>query len=200
MAETHERLSILGPFNLDFSSLPSKQPHPGNQEAFRIRVQFPWQRTPQCSIKLEITKDEEVVSPPVFRLLIHDYEEEIKVELLCYSLEEILAEKLRAILQARRKLEEKGWGARARDYYDLWKILSLSKKEINFSAIPDIFRRKCQIRGVTFAEVGDFFPPVLISEIKKNWEGGLKEVVASVPPFQIVREELESALREIFEF
>jgi predicted nucleotidyltransferase component of viral defense system len=47
---------------------------------------------------------------------------------MVYPLAEIVAEKLRALLQSRQRLQARGWGASrvCRDYYDLWKVLNLT--------------------------------------------------------------------------
>jgi len=58
------------------------------------------------------------------RKVIHDYGEPVEADVQVYALEEVIAEKLRAILQHRRMLEERLWSrSRARDYYDIWRIL-----------------------------------------------------------------------------
>ena len=50
----------------------------------------------------------------------HEYGEPLSAELQVYSLEEIVAEKLRALLQQAKMFERHGWSrSRARDYYDL---------------------------------------------------------------------------------
>jgi hypothetical protein len=46
-------------------------PHPAGQEAFRVLVQFPWQSSPLCSVKMEITVDEPLVLPVTHRRRIH---------------------------------------------------------------------------------------------------------------------------------
>lgn len=49
---------------------------------------------------------------------LHDYGEPLAAELVVYSLEEVVAEKLRAILQQLERLDNLDWMRnRARDYY-----------------------------------------------------------------------------------
>ena len=60
-----------------------------------------------------------------------------------YKLEEIIAEKIRAILQFAAKLHERGWGrSRARDYYDLWRIFKEYRDYINLDIIPSMVLQK----------------------------------------------------------
>jgi hypothetical protein len=72
-------------------------------------VRFPWQSQSLCSLKIEVTTDEPLLSDVVERSLIHGYDEELECTLLCYSLEEIVAEKLRATLQMQARLAARGW-------------------------------------------------------------------------------------------
>lgn len=41
-----------------------RDPHPGGQEAFDIRARFPWHRTPQTNVMVEIATDEKLLLPP----------------------------------------------------------------------------------------------------------------------------------------
>ena len=68
---------------------------------------------------------------------------------MVYSLEEIIAEKLRAILQHARKLEERGWSrSRARDYYDLWRILGAYRLQLDLADFAPFLREKCSKRDI----------------------------------------------------
>ena len=76
-----------------------REPHPGGQEAFVIRARFPWHSRPQTRVMIEITMDEDVILPAGWRQVIHNYGEPLNAQVKVYSLEEIVAEKLRALLQ-----------------------------------------------------------------------------------------------------
>src|SRR5262252_8787286 len=67
-------LDVHGPFALRMERYVLRDPHPGGQEAFIVRVQFPWHRDPHCRIKLEITHEEPVMMAPDSRSLIHGYD------------------------------------------------------------------------------------------------------------------------------
>ena len=60
-------------------------------------------------VKVEITIDEPILWPVAQREIMHEYGEPLKVEVSTYSLEEVVAEKLRAILQQLDQLESRGW-------------------------------------------------------------------------------------------
>jgi uncharacterized protein len=85
-----------------------KDDYPFEQEAFKVRAQFPWHREPLISAKIEITMQETVLFPPMTKQIIHSYDEKIDTPIQTYSLEEIVLEKLRAILQKAKKLHEEG--------------------------------------------------------------------------------------------
>ncbi len=80
-------LSSYGPFNLQWERYLECNSHPQGQEAFTVRVQFPWQQSPLCRIKLEITHDEPVILPPDSRPLIHGYGESLPIDVRSYCLE-----------------------------------------------------------------------------------------------------------------
>jgi len=46
VSQTARRLSSHGPFNLQWERYLERDPHPQGQEAFTVRVQFPWQQSP----------------------------------------------------------------------------------------------------------------------------------------------------------
>ena len=74
-------------------------------------------------IKFDISSYEKIALPLQINNLIHNYSDSIdcKIQVLCYSLEEILAEKLRSIIQR----------TRARDLFDIVKIVLSEKIPIN---------------------------------------------------------------------
>ena len=102
-------LDEYAPVELRCERYAEKDAHPGGQEAFIIRGRLPWQKEPLTRIIIETAMDEKLLKPPVRRRIIHEYGEPIDADVLVYALEEIVAEKLRAILQHIAKLEERGW-------------------------------------------------------------------------------------------
>jgi uncharacterized protein len=165
--------------------------HPGGQEAFDIRARFPWHRAPQAHVMVEIAVDERLLKPPLRRAVLHDYGEPLNAQVSVYSLEEIMAEKLRAILQHVRALERRGWvRSRARDYYDLWRILGAYRTQLDLTGFPAFLRKKCAIRDVTFTGPESFFPPAMLAIVEKTWEQWLGPLVPGLPPYTTVIEEL----------
>jgi predicted nucleotidyltransferase component of viral defense system len=109
-------LDEYAPVEITSERYEEKEPHPGRQEAFTILARLPWQRQPLTRLMIEISIDEKVLKPAVKRRIIHEYGEPLDAQVRVYALEEIVAEKLRAILQHVEKLKERGWSrSRARD-------------------------------------------------------------------------------------
>lgn len=190
-SQTAKLLDTYAPIEISCQRYQERQPHPRGQEAFDIRARFPWHRQPQTTVMVEVTRDEKLIKPPITLPLIHEYGEKLNVMLQVYSLEEIVAEKLRAILQNIQAFEQKGWvRSRARDYYDLWRILSTYKENLDLSNFPEILYQKCQHRGVSFSDSNSFFSPKLLLEVEKTWHQWLEPLLSNLPPYTLVLKEL----------
>jgi len=197
--EMEGSLSAHGPFQVETSRYRERDPHPGGQDAFMARVKFPWHPGPLCRIKIEITHDEPLLLAPVRRALIHGYEEDLAVDVLCYPLAEIVAEKMRALLQTQQKLLARGWNRpRARDYYDLWRILRDFGPSLEQIDLNELLERKSAHRGVAYASLADFFTAELEEEARQHWAGNLSSFVAELPACDRVLTELRELLPRFF--
>jgi predicted nucleotidyltransferase component of viral defense system len=184
---------------VEASRYRERDPHPGGQEAFTVRVRFPWHRESLCRIKVEITHDEPLALDPKWRALIHGYEEELATEILCYSLAVIVAEKMRALLQTQQRLAARGWHRpRARDYYDLWRILRDFGPLLGPVDLDELLRKKSAHRGVTYATLADFFTAELEEEARRHWTGTLSSFVAELPACDQVLTELKEFVPKHF--
>jgi predicted nucleotidyltransferase component of viral defense system len=198
--ETLKMLYEHGPFSAKLFRYHEKELHPEGQEAFIIRLKYPWHPEPLCRIKIEITHKELLLLKPEKRNLIHDYRENLNVALYSYKIEEIIIEKMRTILQTHHNLLRRGWTRpRARDYYDLWRLLKEFDEIINKKIIPELLKKKCEYKKVSYSTNDDFFPPALISEVKRNWEQNLQPFINELPLCNSVLSELqEKLLPELF--
>jgi uncharacterized protein len=179
-----DTLRTQGDFQVSLSGHRERDPHPDGQKAFLIRIRFPWQSQPLCSLKIEITVDEPVLAAPVDLPLLHGYEEQLVCDLRCYALEEVVAEKLRALLQTRARLAARGWARpRSRDYYDLWQLLCARGGVIDFSAAVEMLPAKCHVRAVSFVGVDDFFDQAVVEGARVDWDQDLRRMVADPPDF-----------------
>lgn len=108
----------------------------------------------------------------------------------CYHIEEIIAEKLRALLQTHQKLVTRGCNrARARDYYDLWSVLKNYSSAVDKTRLIDMLDKKCRRREVSYQTIDDFFTPELTKEAHQHWQATLGNLVTGLPECGLVLEE-----------
>jgi len=147
---------------------------------------------------VEVAVDESVMKPSQRRTVIHEYGEPLEVQVQVYALEEVVAEKLRAILQHIERLQDRGWSrSRARDYYDLWRILGAYRDQMDLSDFPSLLREKCQVRNVGFEGPEDFFQEIMLTYIEKTWHQWLAPLVPRLPSFSTVIGELRPQIEAL---
>lgn len=195
---TENLLQENGLFRIEYEPLVLREPHPEGQSSFIIRVQFPYHRQPVCRLKVEITIDEPVVLRPEYRSIFHDFPESLTGEVPVYQLQEIVAEKLRALLQSHARIEDRGWGTGrvSRDYYDLWYLLI--NIDLSGDELVDLTRKKSAHRNVQAKAVGDFFSPALQELARRQWEKQLLIFVPTAPDVDVVLEETRSIIEELW--
>jgi hypothetical protein len=126
------------------------------------------------------------------RPIIHGYGEELTGAVRAYSLEEIVAEKLRALLQNEARRAERGWvRPRCRDLYDLWRILGNPPAAVDRAVVRRILPDKCSVRGVSFDNAADFFPTALLDTVHAGWDADLAPLVLELPAADLVVKDLK---------
>lgn len=108
-------------------------------------------------VKVQLTFDEPILSGIEERLVTPQYPGLSPFKVASYSKLEIIAEKLRALLQQQKK-----W-PRPRDLYDLWYILCRSGERYAWEELEPLFQEKCRVRGIEPDLNG------LISENLREW-------------------------------
>lgn len=193
-----EKMNEFAAVRLTIERYEEKDAHPFEQEAFKVRAQFPWHREPLTSAKIEITMQESILFPPVTKKIIHPYDEQIDTSVLIYSLEEIVLEKLRAILQKTKKLHEEGRDrSRTRDYYDLWRIFTTFESELYFDDFSGSLQKKCDLKNVHFIGAESFFDPVMMETVKRTWKQWLGNLVSDLPECSLVIDGLKLKLESL---
>ncbi len=139
-------------------------------------------------IKIDLTLDEPLILKPNHQEIYHDYSDkpEAGIFMSSYSLEEIFAEKLRALVER----------LRPRDLYDVVQLFQKMKLQISVNALKDTLNQKCILRSVPI-------PAMEIIDHHKNrryleseWETQLKHQVQTLIPF----EEFIEILPELFKW
>ena len=127
-------------------------------------------------VKIHLTFDEPILMEPAIRSVTPLYSDLSEFTVATYSKEEILAEKMRALLQQQLK-----W-PRPRDLYDLWFILCHEDEKFDWEKLRGLFDCKCRARKI------DPDPMLLVSDVLKRtnervWNAQLSAVMATVPLF-----------------
>ena len=121
-----------------------------------------------CHTKIwcEFRQYEIVLFPNENRKLIHLFSdvERVTVSIPCYTLQEVLAEKMRSLIQRNR--------GEARDYFDLWYIKN-NVEDIDWVAVKTAFLDKCTFKNIRFIAVEDFFKPDRLRQVEITWENRL---------------------------
>ncbi|MEM6517093.1 MAG: nucleotidyl transferase AbiEii/AbiGii toxin family protein [Bacteroidota bacterium] len=148
----------------------------------------------QTSIKIDANWYEKMLFKPLQQPILHDYSDAQKFKELripTYSIEEVLAEKLRALIQ--RKY------AAARDYFDIW-TLNKRLPDLDWELIKQAFFEKCQHKGIVFESVQQFLNEDIYQKLDRQWEANLKRQLRKEDYFLIteIYPDLEKLFSSIF--
>lgn len=146
------------------------------------------------SIKIEITLFEKMVFSVEEREVNHPYSDQLSenpLKVPCYSLLEVLSEKLRALIQ-------RSYTA-PRDFYDIW-YLSRNEKLIDWSLVTDAFHEKMKFKKLEFTGIDQMINEESDKRVHAAWDKSLGHQIPSksAPDYEQVRSELESLLNRIF--
>ena len=193
-------LDEFDPVEINYRRYTERMPHPGGQQAFDIYPRLSWQSGRPMKVRVEITMDEPILKPAERRPIIHDYEEPLDEGIQVYALEEIVAEKLRAILQQTRRLEERTWiRSRPRDYYDIWRILRDFRCDMDLTSFNSMLSEKCAVRSVSYDGPEDFFPDEMVSSVVEGWEDSLGPLVPELACSRMVFDDLRRMVGEVLQ-
>ena len=134
-------------------------------------------------VKVDISRNEKLVFDAVTMQAINSYSDLEDYKLLCYSLEEVLVEKLRCTMQRMQP----------RDYYDIWYLLEVYGMDIDFF-VPE-FIEKCEAK--------DIDPLAFHKSIKKRlpqykgrWGKSMSNQIQDLPTFDQVQREMKRHLKK----
>lgn len=143
------------------------------KESFQIRVYYRgplrWGGSPRA-IRLDITRDERLLWPAENRSLDHAYSDEGElgtISVPCYTLEEILSEKVRAICGQRRF-------AIARDIYDIHRLI---QSGVTMAGIFPNLAEKFHHRGVELNSLSMALLEKRRTEYENSWHRQLDYLI-----------------------
>jgi len=148
----------------------------------------------QTKIKLEIILYELLIFSSETKMVLHSYSDKLSVSsnaIPCYSINEILAEKIRALIQ-------RSYVA-PRDFYDIWYITKNYKK-LDYNDIVAAFHKKLKFKNHTFYGIGQLINPDNDKALKSAWLNSLAHQIPSsqLPEYNIVKNELLKLFEKIF--
>ena len=177
--KTNNYLLEKAGITLDIKSLHS------NPEYAQIKIQFLGPLNNKNTIKLDLSFNEPTILSPKNKPILSEYSDKEKHGLLVYPLEEILAEKIRSILQR----------AKTRDYYDVWKILKLHHKRIDMDLLHEVLIKKCRAKKLDFNK-DLLFSSERIHPAQQHWEKSLAHQIDNLSDFKMVVEECEELIHK----
>ena len=131
-------------------------------------------------VKIDVTK-EKVLEKPLIKSVSKDYSDYSDFKIKVMRLEEIIAEKIRTLIERKK----------SRDYYDIWKALSLN---VDKRMIAKLLMRKCKFKGIEL-DMEKIFPENLKEILTPYWERELSRLVYPVPDLNRVIRELKNGLK-----
>ncbi|MHB1318478.1 MAG: nucleotidyl transferase AbiEii/AbiGii toxin family protein [Anaerolineae bacterium] len=150
--------------------------------AARVRARFVGPLGHPGRLLLDITLDELICLPWERRAVARALFAQPAPQVLSYSLDEILAEKLRAIVQR----------GKARDYYDVWRLLKEKQGELDLERVCQTLDAKCAHRGLGHASSCDLLGTERLAAAESYWRNDLSDQVGEgqLPDWARVVDEL----------
>lgn len=149
-----------------------------NPEYLQLKIQY-YALLGKNWIKVDVTK-EKVIETPAEKPMKKMYPDYPGFNVNVMQLEEIFAEKLRALLERKK----------SRDYYDIWRMLSLKYDQ---GRVRKLFLEKCKIKGIEIEEE-NIFPENLEDILRSYWEKELSRLVYPIPDLRKAINDLKSKL------
>jgi len=121
-------------------------------------------------IKLEISTDELLVNRTQFRTIYHPYSDELlnNAPVPCYSIDEILGEKLRSLVQ-------RSYTA-PRDIYDIYRLTNDFSNE-DWQRLLLVFKEKMDHKRLTFSNIDDLIDESSLKRVRKAWGKSLSHQI-----------------------
>ncbi len=133
-------------------------------------------------VKIDVNFREKLIEEPIEKEIKIIYPDCRNFSVIIYTLDELLAEKIRSIIQR----------GKTRDYYDVWMLLKT--KKFDSKKLRELVAKKCKAVDVEF-DIEKIFSKENFEAVKSYWKRGLGHLVMKeLPNFEIVFEELKELL------
>lgn len=138
-------------------------------------------------ILFDLTQHEPIVDEPVRRPILHPYPDELPDDALVqtYSIEELLAEKTRALVER----------SRPRDLYDVVYLIENAGAGIELDHAREVFGDKCRAKEIGVPSASRVVVVVTESqELRAEWDNMLAHQLPQLPPVTAVVSRLGAAI------
>ena len=151
-----------------------------------VKVQFTGLKGHKNTITLDFMKDEILVDQLKEREIFNPYYTK-KFTIPTYSLNEIMAEKLRSLLQR----------TRIRDYYDTWYLLTHAKNKLDLEKVKYIFRKKTVYKKIKFTSTTELINEEKLEQAQAYYEQQLAHQLPNLPNFEIFAKQLIKHINQL---
>ncbi len=133
-------------------------------------------------VKVDISRSENLEFEPVIKNAVVEYSDLEDYKLLCYSLEELLVEKLRCTMQRMQP----------RDYYDIWYLVEVEGMDVEYYTAE--FRKKCESKEL---KPEDFHNKLeqKTPQYKARWKKSMSDQIKDLPDFEKVEREVNRKIK-----
>ena len=140
----------------------------------RLAYSGPRQAPGLPKVKLDLTSDELLAEPDAERPVSHPYSDAPSVasSVRCYSIAELLAEKLRALVER----------CRPRDLYDVIHLHRYPDLALDASKVRDLLARKCAFANVTPPTLASIHASPFRADLEQEWGNMLAHQLPVLPP------------------
>ena len=160
--------------------------------SYQAKISFDGPLNPQSKkslqrIKFDLTQDEIIAGQPAMQDLHHIYSDKTvpPPKIRCYSINEILAEKTRALVER---------NGRARDVYDVVNISRNFRSEINPQETVIIAKQKFEFKQLNTPSVDFVMSAIDTNQLKANWEHQLAHQINDLPNAESYISDLKNAI------
>ena len=165
--------------------------NPQGNNAYRVRIPFAGpigQHSKSLQrVKFDLTQDEVIVDTPQTRVLHHGYTDAVQPppQVLCYTIDEIIAEKTRALVQR---------NGRSRDVYDVVNISRNFRDSINPERARNIAGEKFRFKGLQSLTVSQVMDAIDEGVLRANWEQELSHQINVLAPVETFLADLRDSI------
>jgi len=131
------------------------------------------------AVKVHFSFEEPLLTSPEQRPVRPPYAEINPFSFSAYSMIEIVAEKMRVLIQQQEK-----W-PRPRDLYDLWYITCHKGESFDLSQLRRLFEQKCRVRGIP-ADTSLLRSKHLYEWNREAWTSQLLNMLKAAPEYELV--------------